>query len=142
MPWKAMPFIGFGSRTKYLEECQPALAATLAGAMAVEEAPQAWETGFMTAEQKIVTGNLIRLIRLRTTVKQDAIRTVQRLHRNLGHPGPTELAELLATRGASEEVIEATRNYVSLCLCEIQEAWRCRTGSHATDCHLQPDPPS
>ena len=77
--------------------------------MAVEEAPQAWEAGFMTAEQKIVTGNLIRL---RTTVKQDAIRTVHRLHRNLGHPGPTELAELLATRGASEEVIEAARNYV------------------------------
>lgn len=79
------------------------------GSMAVEEAPQAWGAGYMTAEQKIVTGNLIRLC---TTIRQDAIRTVQRLRRNLGHPGPTELAELLETRGAMEAVIEAARNYV------------------------------
>ena len=56
-----------------------------------------------------MTGDLIRL---RTTIKQDAIRTVQRLHRNLGHPGPAELAELLETRGASDAVIQAAKSYV------------------------------
>ena len=33
----------------------------------------------------MVTGNLLKL---RTSVKQDAFRTVQKLHRNLGHPAP------------------------------------------------------
>ena len=45
-------------------------------------------------------------------MKQDAIRTVQKLHRNLGHPAPKELEELLAARGASDQVLEAARTYV------------------------------
>ena len=61
---------GYGSRTRYLEEYQPALAATLQ-----------WEIGHAAEDEKETTSSLIRL---RSHTKQDAIRTVQRLHRNLG----------------------------------------------------------
>ena len=69
---------GYGSRTRYLEEYQPALGATLAAALAVDEPPIQWKTGRS-------------LMRLRSHTKQDAIRTIQRLHRNLGHPAPAAL---------------------------------------------------
>ena len=59
--------------------------------------------------QKLVTGNLVKL---RADTKQEAIRVVQRLHRNLGHPSTKELTELLAARGANEEVLRAARSYV------------------------------
>ena len=39
------------------------------------------------------------------------MRTVQRLHRNLGHPSPESLVELLQNRGASDAVVEAARSY-------------------------------
>ena len=51
------------------------------------------------AEEKELTGALVKLS---AETKQEAIRVVQRLHRNLGHPSPTTLTELLASRGASE----------------------------------------
>ena len=94
--------------------------------------------GRLSAEQKIVTGNLIRL---RATIKQDAIRTVQRLHRNLGHPGPAELAKLLETRGASEAVIQAAKSYVAGTACTWQKPGRCCTSVHARYGDLQPDHP-
>ena len=43
--------------------------------------------------------------------KSEALRTVQRLHRNLGHPQPLALAELLASRSASDVVIEIAKTY-------------------------------
>ena len=67
---------GYGSR----EEYQPAQAATLAAALAVDEVPIYWET----------TSSLIRL---RSHTKQDTIRT---------DPSPKALVQLLETRGASE----------------------------------------
>ena len=36
---------------------------------------------------------------------------MQRLHRNLGHPKPEALVELLQSRGASDQVIEAARHF-------------------------------
>ena len=84
----------YGFRTRHLEEYQP----TLAVALAVEEPPIQWEIGYTTEDEKETTNSLIRL---RSHTKQDAIRTVQRLHRNLGH---LALVELLECRGASEAV--------------------------------------
>ena len=37
--------------------------------------------------------------------RQVAVRTVQQLHRNLGHPPKQVLIELLEARGASDEVL-------------------------------------
>ena len=51
------------------------------------------------------------LIKLMTTNRVEAVRTVQRLHRNLGHPSAASLVELLESRGASDEVMEAARTY-------------------------------
>ena len=100
---------GYGSRTHYMEEYQPGLAATLAGALCIDEAPIHWETACAAEEEKQTTGSLIKL---KADTRQEAIRVVQRLHRNLGHPGPEALAELLAARGASESVINAAKGYV------------------------------
>ena len=102
----------FGARTRYMEEYQPAMASTLAAALSLDEPPQVWEHVFATEEQKEVTS---KLVQLRATTKQDAIRVVQRLHRNLGHPAPSELTDLLAARGASESILQAlqaARTYV------------------------------
>lgn len=100
---------GYGSRTHYMEEYQPGLAATLAGALCIDEAPIHWETAYAGEEEKQSTGSLIKL---KADTRQEAIRVVQRLHHNLGHPGPEALAELLAARGASESVINAAKGYV------------------------------
>ncbi len=99
---------GYGKRTKYLEDYQPALAATIAAAMLAEETPQAWENAMVVPEHKEFAG---KLASLHTEVKAEAIRTVQRLHRNLGHPSADALADLLVSRGASEEVVTAARSY-------------------------------
>ena len=99
---------GFGSRTRYLEEYQPALAATLAAALAVDEPPAFWETGHAAEDERETTSSLVKL---RSETKQDAIRTVQRLHRNLGHPSPQALGELLEARGASEAILQAAKSY-------------------------------
>ena len=58
-----------------------------------------------------MTGSLIRL---QASTRQEAIRTVQKLHRNLGHPSKEALTELLAARGASEAILEAARGYTCL----------------------------
>lgn len=49
------------------------------------------------------------IIKLLTTNKPEAVRVVQRLHPNLGHPEPQRLVELL--QGASSEVLDAAENY-------------------------------
>ena len=46
-----------------------------------------------------------------TEVRQDAVKTVQRLHRNLGHPTPQALYEMLESRGASSAVLDAAKEY-------------------------------
>ena len=40
-----------------------------------------------------------------TDNKAEAVRAVQRLHRNLGHPTTLALAEMLESRGASEAIL-------------------------------------
>ena len=62
--------LGLGPRTKYMENYQPALASTIASALLIDEAPQAWETAHASSEQKLVTGNLVKL---RADTKQEAI---------------------------------------------------------------------
>ena len=44
------------------------------------------------------------------TIK-NALRVVQRLHRNLGHPSPEALADLLLARGAHASVVSAAKEY-------------------------------
>ena len=51
------------------------------------------------------------LTRLDETNKQAAERTVQRLHRNLGHPTNKELTRLLKSRNASNKLIEAAEHH-------------------------------
>ena len=46
-----------------------------------------------------------------TTNKSEAIRAVQRLHGNLGHPTTTALVEMLESRQASEMVINVARTF-------------------------------
>ncbi len=60
------------------------------------------------SEDREYTSGIIKLL---TTNKPEAARVVQRLHRNLGHPEPQRLVDLLQSRGASLEVIEAASNY-------------------------------
>lgn len=98
---------GYGRRT-YLENYQPALASVLAASLAVPEVPQFWEHAFVVDEQRAVSRNLVQLM---TDTKQEAVRTVQRLHRNLGHPSTESLVEILESRGASAAVLEAARGY-------------------------------
>ena len=102
---------GYGVRTRYMEDYQPGLAATLAAALSLPETPQSWENVYATTEEKEVTGSLVRL---QASTRQEAIRTVQKLHRNLGHPSKEALTELLAARGASEALLEAARGYTCL----------------------------
>ena len=99
---------GLGRRTSYLEDYQPGLAATIAAAINAPDPAQLWDYGLAVAEQKEVTGCLVKL---QTALKTEAVRTVQRLHRNLGHPKPEALVELLQSRGASDQVIEAARHF-------------------------------
>ena len=51
------------------------------------------------------------LIRLDETNKQAAERTIQRLHRNLGHPANKELTRLLKSRNASKKLLKAAANH-------------------------------
>ena len=102
---------GFGVRTRYMEDYQPGLAATLAAALSVDEPPLHWEHAHAATEEKEVMGSLVRL---KANTKQEAIRIVQRLHRNLGHPSAEALSELLAARGASETIAQAAKGYVCL----------------------------
>ena len=100
---------GYGPRTTYLEDYQPAFAATLAAAIAQPEPAQLWDSAFVVdASEKKATGHLLKL---QSEHRQDALRTVQRLHRNLGHPAPEALADLLLARGAHSSVVSAAKEY-------------------------------
>ena len=46
------------------------------------------------------------MIDLHVEGKAEALRVVQKLHRNLGHPSTKSLVELLQSRNASEAVIQ------------------------------------
>ena len=49
--------------------------------------------------------------------KQNALRVVQKLHCNLGHPSAQALVDLLHSRGASTDVLSVAENYLcSSCL--------------------------
>ena len=99
---------GIGRRTTYLENYQPTMAAALAASISTPEVPRLWEHGLAVREQKVATNSIIQLL---TEVKQEAVRTVQRLHRNLGHPSPQALYEMLESRGASTAVLDAAKEY-------------------------------
>ena len=102
---------GYGSRTKFMEDYQPGFAATLAAVLMVPEVPQMWEYVGAVSEQRQATGELVKLY---TEQQQEAVRVVQRLHRNLGHPDPQALVDLLTARNASPKVLEVARTYKCL----------------------------
>ena len=76
-------------RTKYLEDYQPAMASIIAVNLAAEEPPQTWDHGF--AGDEASRSHQGRLVQLLTNNQQEAVRVVQELHRNLGHPTPDNL---------------------------------------------------
>ena len=78
------------------------MATVLAAALMMNEVPQLTDFAGAASEEREQTGVLIKLL---STKRQDAVRTVQRLHRNLGHPPKQVLIELLEARGASDEVL-------------------------------------
>ena len=96
------------SRTSYLEDYQPSLATMIATVLLVDEGPLQWSHGYAVAENHQRAGVLAKL---HVEGKTEALRTVQRLHRGLGHPAPQALVELLQSRGASPAVIEVAANY-------------------------------
>ena len=100
--------VGYGSRTKYVEDYQPSLAATIAAALMVKEKAQHWEMAMAVPDHQDVSG---KIAALHTSIYAEALRTVQRLHRNLGHPSAEALTDLLTARGASDEVLNAARQY-------------------------------
>lgn len=63
--------------------------------------------GAVNEEKEQMSG----IVQLLTENKAEAVRTVQRLHRNLGHPDNKKLTEMLASRGASEVVLEVARKF-------------------------------
>ena len=102
---------GLGRRTSYMEHYQPHLASIIAGAVMLDEKPQLWEHALAVGERRQLTGELIKL---RATHAQEAVRVVQRLHRNLGHPTTEQLLLLLESRGASDQVLQAARDYTCI----------------------------
>jgi len=99
---------GLGRRTSFMEDYQPHLAAIIAGALMIDEKPQLWEHALAVGERRQLTGELIKL---RVVHAQEAVRVVQRLHRNLGHPSTEQLLLLLESRGASDQVLQAARDF-------------------------------
>ena len=62
------------------------LSAVIAAALVFDETPLVADyVGAVNEDREAMTG----IIQLLTTNKPEAVRTVQRLHRNLGHPDPT-----------------------------------------------------
>ena len=101
-------------RTSFMEDYQPAFAATLATALASSERPQTWEDSYVVREH---TKYLGKIVDLHAEGKQNALRVIQKLHRNLGHPSAQALADLLQARGASKDVLAVAENYLrSSCL--------------------------
>ena len=59
------------------------MASILAAALMVPEVPQLNDFAGAVSEEREQTGVLIKVL---SGNRQEAVRTVQRLHRNLGHP--------------------------------------------------------
>ena len=72
-----------GLRTRYMENYQPGLAGVIAAALLADEVPTVLDFAGAVNEERTHTGELVKLL---AANRQDAVRTVQRLHRNLGHP--------------------------------------------------------
>lgn len=106
-----------GRRTRFVEDYQPCFATILAATLMMDEPPSVGEFAGAVSEEKEMTGALIKLL---TTNRQEAVRTVQRLHRNLGHPTKQALVELLESRGASDEVLKVAKEYT----CSSRERYR------------------
>ena len=88
-------------------------------------------------EVKAVQGKLIQLM---TENHGEAVRTVQRLHRNLGHPSPTSLVEMLESRGASEAVLAVARTFqCHSCLRSISKTQSSGTCILEGDLQVQPE---
>ena len=101
---------GFNTlKTTFMQDYQPAMAATLAAAIASPEVPHPWDFGFAVQEVKEHVG---KMIDLHVEGKAEALRVVQKLHRNLGHPSTKSLVELLQSRNASETLIQVAGTYV------------------------------
>ena len=99
---------GVGLRTRFMENYQPGLAGVIAAAMMTDETPSVMDFAGAVNEERQHVGEIIKLL---ANNRQDAVRTIQRLHRNLGHPDNNSLVELLASRGASDVVIDVAKNF-------------------------------
>ena len=99
---------GIGFRTRYMENYQPGFAGVIAAAMMTDETPSEMDFAGAVNEDRQHTGELIKPL---ASNRQDAVRTAQRLRRNLGHPDKDALAELLASRGASDVIIDVAKNF-------------------------------
>ena len=99
---------GLGRRTQFMEDYQPGLSSVIAACLVFDEVPMVADfVGAVNEDLESMSG----IIKLLTNNKPEAVRTVQRLHRNLGHPEPQQLVDLLSSRGASDVVLEAARQY-------------------------------
>ena len=96
------------SRTKYMEDYQPSMSAVIASALATEEINDYSQMVLAVGEEPVIRGQLMQL---QAEKHGDALRVVQKLHRNLGHPSARSLCELLEARGASAAVLHAARQY-------------------------------
>ncbi|CAJ1404806.1 unnamed protein product [Effrenium voratum] len=96
------------SRTAFMEDYQPEMAGHMSAALMVPEPaqPQSW---IFAADDVAEPGGVLQ--RLFTNHKEEAVRTVQRLHRNLGHPAPDTLVAVLRQRGASGTVLDVAHEY-------------------------------
>ena len=123
-------------RTKYLEDYQPAMASIIAVNLAAEETPQTWDHGF--AGDEASRSHQGRLVQLLTNNQQEAVRVVQKLHRNLGHPTPEKLCDLLQARGAADTILEVAKTYIQVCQLRTHaEACSCCTSIGQSHLHLQ-----
>ena len=95
-------------RTSHMENYQPALASTLAVAVATPKAPHHWEFGFAVQE---ITEHVGKQADLQVEGKTAALRVVLKLHRNLGHPSTSSLVELLSMQVAGSYVWAACQRH-------------------------------
>ena len=99
---------GLGRRTQFMEDYQPGLSSVIAACLVFDEVPMVADfVGAVNEDRESMSG----IIQLLTNNKPEAVRTVQRLHRNLGRPDSQQLVDLLSSRGASDVVLEAARQY-------------------------------
>ena len=98
------------SRTQFMENYQPAMAGVIAAALAAEELPDDWSM-VLAVDDEQPRERKGQLVQLSSEKHGDALRVVQKLHRNLGHPSAEALTELLEARGASEVVLRCARQY-------------------------------